>query len=493
MQVIAAIDQGTTSTRCLLFDRDLQVVALAQSEHAQLCPRPGWVEHDPEEIAQKTELVVQQALQAAHLTASDVAAIGIANQRETTVVWDRHTGQPVAPAIVWQDTRTAALCAELAREGGRDRFRDRVGLPLATYFSGPKLKWLLDSQPDVRERAARGDLLFGTMDTWLAWQLTGQHVTDVTNASRTMLMALDTLDWDPESLLTFGAPREMLPRIGPSSGVIGTARRWLPGVPVAGLLGDQQAALLGQGCVVPGSVKNTYGTGCFMLLNTGGRRSISRSGLITTVAYGLPNGKTHYALEGSIAVAGAAVQWLRDGLGLIANAAEIEALARTVEDNGDVYLVPAFNGLFAPHWRDDARGLLIGITSFTQRGHLARAVLEAVAFQTRDVLEAMQAELGSRIDGLSVDGGMTVNELLMQLQADILGIPVRRPRLVEATARGAALAAGLAVGWWSSLEDPALTTGTEREFSPSLPTAERERLYGRWQQAVTRSLGWAKA
>jgi len=493
MRVVAAIDQGTTSTRCILFDQKTRVVASAHKEHRQICPKPGWVEHDALEILDATEQVVAQAMDRARIEVSQVAAIGIANQRETTVVWDRHSTRPIAPAIVWQDTRTRGLCAELARHGGRDRFRDRVGLPISPYFSATKLKWLLDSQPDARERAARGDLLFGTIDSWLTWKLTGEHVTDVTNAGRTFLMNLGTMDWDDRMLQTFQIPRGMLPRIVSSSGTIGRARCWLPGVPVAGLLGDQQAALFGQRCFSPGMVKNTYGTGCFLLMNTGKEPVESTRGLVTTPAYRLEGGPTYFALEGSIAIAGAAVQWLRDALGLIRNSREVEELARSVSDNGDVYFVPAFSGLFAPHWRDDARGVVVGLTRFSHRGHIARAVLEATAYQVRDVLEAMQSDLERSIDSLYVDGGMTENDLLMQFQADILGVPVRRPRVAEATAVGAAMAAGLAVGFWSELEELSENVAVEREFSAQMQDDERGRLYGRWQQALTRSLGWVES
>jgi len=492
MRVVAAIDQGTTSTRCILFDQKTRVVASAHKEHRQICPRPAWVEHDALEILDATEHVVAEVMNRARIEVSQVAAIGIANQRETTVVWDRHSARPIAPAIVWQDTRTRGLCAELARDGGRDRFRDRVGLPISPYFSATKLKWLLDSQPDARERAARGDLLFGTIDSWLTWKLTGEHVTDVTNASRTFLMNLGTLDWDDQMLKVFQVPRGMLPRIVSSSGPVGPARCWLPGVPVAGVLGDQQAALFGQRCFSPGMVKNTYGTGCFLLMNTGKEPVKSTRGLVTTPAFRLEGGPTYFALEGSIAIAGAAVQWLRDALGLIRASREVEELARSVADNGDVYFVPAFSGLFAPHWRDDARGVVVGLTRFSHRGHIARAVLEATAYQVRDVLEAMQSDLERSIDSLCVDGGMTENDLLMQFQADILGVPVRRPQVAEATALGAAMAAGLAVGFWSGLEELSGGESVEREFCAQMHEQERARLYGRWQQALTRSFGWAE-
>ncbi|MBI4278333.1 MAG: glycerol kinase GlpK [Armatimonadetes bacterium] len=492
---VAAIDQGTTSTRCIVFDRRGAVVAADQQEHRQIYPQPGWVEHDPVEIWRRTRDVVRGALQKGTLAAADIAAVGVTNQRETTVVWDRKTGEPVHPAIVWQDTRTGAICAALSREGGPDRFRERTGLPLATYFSGPKLKWILDSVADARAAADAGTLLFGTVDTWLIWWLTGGpsggvHVTDVTNASRTMLMNLHTLDWDGEILRILGIPRQMLPEIRPSSGVYGTAAGDLAGVPVAGDLGDQQAALFGQTCFAPGEAKNTYGTGCFMLLNTGPAAVPSRHGLLTTLAYRIGAARPVYALEGSIAITGALVQWLRDNLGLISTSAEVETLARTVEDNGGVYVVPAFSGLFAPYWRSDARGVIVGLTRYVTKGHLARAALEATAYQTRQVLDAMHKDSGVALTALKVDGGMVRNELLMQFQADILGVPVIRPVVAETTALGAAYAAGLATGAWSGLDELRAHWQEERRWLPAMPAGERERLYRGWLKAVTRSFDW---
>ncbi len=486
---IAAIDQGTTSTRCLIVDHDGTVVASAQLEHEQYFPRPGWVEHDAGEIWERTVDVVGGALRDAHLTAGDIAAVGITNQRETTVLWNRATGEPVHPAIVWQDTRTAELIEGFGGTEGPDRFRTRCGLPLSTYFSGPKISWLLQTSPNLREQAEAGEIMFGTIDSWLLWNLTGVHATDVTNASRTMLMNLETLDWDPDILAAMGIPAAMLPEIRPSVGVFGTATGPLEGVPVAGILGDQQAALFGQGCFSPGDAKNTYGTGCFMLQNTGTLPVLSDNGLLTTVAYQIGDRPAVYALEGSIAVAGALVQWLRDNLGIIERSQDVEALAASVPDNGDVYLVPAFSGLFAPRWRTDARGTIVGLTRFTTAGHIARAALEATAYQTREVLEAMQADSGVELTRLKVDGGMVVNDLLMQFQADILGVPVVRPSVVETTAMGAAFAAGLAVGYWQELSDLQLDEGGRWE--PLQASGRRDALYARWKQAVERSFGWA--
>ena len=494
---VAAIDQGTTSTRCMIFDHAGHVVARAQKEHEQIYPRPGWVEHDPLEIWARTQEVVRAALAQAHLGPADLAAVGVTNQRETTVVWEKATGRPVYNAIVWQDTRTDALCHALAAEGGQDRFRARVGLPLATYFSGPKIRWLLDNVPGVREKAERGEVLFGTMDTWLIWNLTGgpqggMHVTDVTNASRTMLMNLDTLDWDAEILDILRIPRAMLPEIRSSSEVYGWAVGALDGVPVAGDLGDQQAALFGQTCFAPGEAKNTYGTGCFMLLNTGTTPVPSTHGLLTTVAYRLGNAPAVYALEGSIAIAGALVQWLRDNLAFFERSAQIEACARSVEDNGGIYFVPAFSGLFAPYWRSDARGVIVGLTRYVTKGHICRAALEATAYQTRDVLEAMNAEAGVPLTALKVDGGMVVNELLMQFQADILGVPVIRPVVAETTSLGAAYAAGLAVGFWRELDELRANWGQDKVWQPQMNPTERERLYRGWKKAVERTLGWVE-
>lgn len=492
---VAAIDQGTTSTRCLLFDREGRIAGQAQREHRQLYPHPGWVEHDPEEIWGRTRQVVDGALSAAGAAAGDVAALGITNQRETTVVWDRRTGRPFHNAIVWQDTRTDAICRQLAGTAGQDRLRARTGLPIATYFSGPKVRWLLENLPSLRAMAEAGDALFGTVDSYLVWKLTGgpgggHHLTDVTNASRTLLMNLDTLAWDDVLLAEVGVPRSMLPQIRSSAEVYGEARALLPGVPVAGILGDQQAALVGQTCFEPGQAKNTYGTGCFVLLNTGERPFPSRHGLLTTVAYRFGSAKARYALEGSIAITGALVQWLRDNLGLIQTSAEVEALAKTVENNGGVYFVPAFSGLFAPHWDSRARGLVAGLTRYANRGHLARAALEATAYQTREVIEAMAADSGVALASLRVDGGMVGNELLMQFQADILGVPVLRPRVSETTALGAAYAAGLAVGFWRDLDELRAQWALDRTWQPGMEPHERERLYRGWQRAVQRSLHW---
>src|SRR3954470_2772130 len=469
--VVAAIDQGTTSTRCILFDHDARIVAVEQIEHRQHLPRAGWVEHDAREIWANTRTVIGGALARAELNPGDVAAIGITNQRETTVVWDRATGEPVAPAIVWPDTRTQAICDALGPTG---RYRERTGLPLATYFAGPKIRWILD---EVRPT---GDLAFGTVDSWLLWNLTGAtvHATDATNASRTLLMDLDTLDWVPEIAEEMGIPLAMLPEIRSSAEEYGAvADGPLAGVPIAGILGDQQAATFGQACLEPGEAKNTYGTGNFLLLNTGTEKVLSKNGLLTTVCYDLPGAEPVYALEGSIAVTGSLVQWLRDNLGLISDAAEIESLARTVDDNGGAYIVPAFSGLFAPHWRPDARGVIAGLTRFVNRGHLARAALEATAFQTREVVDAMYADSGVRLTSLKVDGGMVGNELLMQFQADLLGVPVVRPVVAETTALGAAYAAGLAVGFWSSTDEIRANWAADRTWTPAMDATEREAGY----------------
>jgi glycerol kinase len=495
-QYIGAIDQGTTSSRFIVFDKHGAIVSVAQREHEQIYPKPGWVEHDALAIWRNTEAVIGEALARGGIKAGELAAVGITNQRETTVLWDRNTGAPLHNALVWQDTRTAELVATFARNGGQDRFRAHTGLPLATYFSGLKLKWLLDNVPGAREKAATGDALFGTIDTWVLWNLTGGaaggvHLTDVTNASRTQLVDLQTLDWDDELLAEFSVPQALLPRIAPSSASYGAAQiPALRGVPIAGILGDQQAALVGQTCFEPGEAKNTYGTGCFMLMNTGTRPVPSTAGLVTTVAYQLGDEPPCYALEGSIAIAGALVQWLRDNLGLIAKSAEVETLARKVEDNGDVYIVPAFSGLFAPYWRDSARGVITGLTRYANRGHIARAALEAVAYQTRDVLEAMETDSGIPIRELRVDGGMVANELLMQFQADQLGVSVVRPKVTETTALGAAYAAGLAVGFWSSRDELVRNWGVERRWHPKMAHAERAKLYAAWQKAVQRSFDW---
>jgi glycerol kinase len=489
MKYIASIDQGTTSTRCILFDHGGNVVAVAQKEHQQIYPRPGWVEHDPLEVWRNTQEVISQALSRVEGAAS-IAAIGITNQRETTVVWEKATGRPVYNAIVWQDTRTDVICNELAKDGGQDRLRAKTGLPLATYFSGPKIKWILDNVPGARQQAEAGELLFGNMDTWLIWNLTGAHVTDVTNASRTLLMNLHTLDWDDEILALLDIPRPMLPQIRSSSEVYGQAKGALGGVPVAGDLGDQQAALFGQTCYAPGEAKNTYGTGCFMLLNTGETPVPSTSGLLTTLGYKIGDRPAVYALEGSIAITGALVQWLRDNLGMIAKSAEVEDLARTVEDNGGIYFVPAFSGLFAPYWRSDARGVIVGLTRYVNKGHIARAALEATAYQTREVLDAMEKDSGVKLTSLKVDGGMVFNELLMQFQADILGVPVIRPKVAETTALGAAYAAGLAVGFWKDYDELRRNWGRDKEWQPQMDPARREALYAGWKKAVTRTFDW---
>lgn len=485
---VAAVDQGTTSSRCLVFNTETgALVAGAQQEFTQYFPKPGWVEHDANEIFDSVIAVVAQALNEASLTVADVAALGITNQRETTVLWDRETGEPVHRAIVWQDTRTDPLISELAADGGQDRFRDRCGLPLATYFAGPKARWILDNVPGLRQRAEAGRICFGTIDSWLIFRLTGEHLTDVTNASRTMLMNLNTLDWDEELCDAIGVPTAMLPQIRPSSAVYGTARGRFEGLTVAGALGDQQAALFGQGCYDVGDTKNTYGTGSFLLMNTGTDRVDSNAGLLTTVGYQLDGRPPVYALEGSIAITGALVQWLRDNLGIISNAAEVEELAETVEDNGDCYFVPAFSGLYAPHWRSDARGVITGLTRYVTKGHLARAVLEATAWQTREVAEAMRSDSGVDANDLRVDGGMTANNLLMQIQADVLGIPVIRPRIAETTALGAAYAAGLAVGAFDGVDQLRELWSEDRRW---LPQVNRDDDYKQWRKAVEKSKGW---
>jgi glycerol kinase len=497
-QYVLAVDQGTTSTRAIVFDHSGSIVSVGQKEHKQIFPRAGWVEHDPKEISANTRDVVNQALAKADLNTGDLAAVGITNQRETAVVWDRKTGEPVYNAIVWQDTRTQAIVEELgALGGGGDRYKAKVGLPLATYFSGPKVRWILDNVDGARQRAENGDLLFGNTDTWTLWNLTGGpnggvHATDVTNASRTMLMDLDTLSWDENIAGEMGIPVSMLPQIRSSSETYGSGGPGgvLKGVPIAGILGDQQAATFGQVCYEVGTAKNTYGTGNFMLLNTGEEKVASKNGLLTTVCYKIGDAKPIYALEGSIAVTGSLVQWLRDNLKIIGSAAEIEELAGSVEDNGGAYFVPAFSGLFAPYWRADARGALVGLTRFVDRGHLARAVLEATAFQTREVLDAMNADSGVALTELKVDGGMVANELLMQFQADILDVPVVRPKVAETTALGAAYAAGLAVGYWDGLDDLRKNWAEDKRWTPNLDTAERERVYRNWKKAVTKSFDW---
>jgi glycerol kinase len=490
---IGAIDQGTTSTRFIVFDQAGAIVASAQKEHAQIYPQPGWVEHSPVEIARNTDEVIEAALARGKLHLRDILAVGVTNQRETTVLWDRRTGAPLHNALVWQDTRVDPLVARYAaaEQGGKDRFRAVTGLPLASYFSGLKLKWLLGAVPDARARAAAGELCFGTVDAWVLWNLTGKHITDVTNASRTQLMSLQALDWDEGLLRAFDIPAPLLPRIASSSEVYGEiARGPLKGVPIAGILGDQQAALVGQTCFAPGEAKNTYGTGCFLLLNTGTKPVSSTAGLVTTVAYRFGTAPAHYALEGSIAISGALVQWLRDNLGLIGASAEVEALAASVADNGDVYIVPAFSGLYAPYWKEHARGVIAGLTRYATRGHIARAALEATAYQTRDVLAAMEQDSGIRLSELRVDGGMVVNELLMQFQADILDTPVVRPQVTETTALGAAYAAGLATGYWESTADLRRNWGVAKTWTPRMGKEQRARLYASWQKAVQRSFSW---
>ncbi|AFR48366.1 glycerol kinase GlpK [Gordonia sp. KTR9] len=493
---MAAIDQGTTSTRAMIFDHKGHVVGVEQLEHEQIFPRAGWVEHDAAEIWRNTRRVGAAALASAELTAKDIVACGLTNQRETTVIWERDTGKPVHNAIVWQDTRTDDLCTELAGDVGMDRYRDRTGLPLSTYFAGPKARWLLDSVDGLRERAENGELCFGTMDSWIAWNMTGgvdggRHVTDVTNASRTMLMDLRTQQWDPEICAEMGIPMAMLPEIRSSSGDFGALRGNgpLPGVPLSGILGDQQAATFGQACLEPGEAKNTYGTGNFLLLNTGTEPVFSEHGLLTTVCYRIGDQPARYALEGSIAVTGSLIQWLRDNLGLISQASDVEGLAAGVDDNGGAYFVPAFSGLFAPRWRPDARGVIVGLTRFVDKGHIARAALEASAFQTREVIEAMQADSGVELSTLKVDGGMVVNELLMQFQADILDVPVVRPVVNETTALGAAYAAGLAVGFWESEDEIRANWAEDKRWEPGMEAAERDRLYAGWNRAVEHSFG----
>ncbi|MFC6089487.1 glycerol kinase GlpK [Saccharothrix lopnurensis] len=499
-QYVAAIDQGTTSTRCMIFDHSGRVVSVDQKEHEQIFPRAGWVEHDADEIWANTRQVAAGALAKADLSAGDVVAVGITNQRETALVWDRTTGRPVHNAIVWQDTRTDRICQELGDlGGGQERYRARTGLPLATYFSGPKVRWILDNVEGAREKAEAGDLLFGNMDTWVLWNMTGGvnggvHVTDPTNASRTLLMDLDTLSWDEGIAADMGIPVSMLPEIRSSSEEYGRVRERgaLAGVPIAGILGDQQAATFGQACLSPGEAKNTYGTGNFVLLNTGTEKVMSENGLLTTVCYKIGSQAQVYALEGSIAVTGSLVQWLRDNLGMITSAAEVEQHARTVEDNGGAYFVPAFSGLFAPYWRSDARGAIVGLTRFVNKGHLARAVLEATAFQTREVIDAMNADSGVALTSLKVDGGMVVNELLMQFQADILGVPVIRPVVNETTALGAAYAAGLAVGFWASEDDIRQNWAQDKQWDPAMDEETRAERYHLWKKAVTRTFDWVE-
>jgi glycerol kinase len=492
---VGAIDQGTTSTRFMVFDHSGDVVASDQKEHEQIYPKPGWVEHDANEIWQRTTEVIEAALNKASLRASDLAAVGITNQRETAVVWDKTTGEPVHNAIVWQDTRTDRIIDELSEDGGQDRLRSQTGLPLATYFSGPKIKWIFDNVDGVKEKAESGDVVFGTVDSWVAWNLTGGtqnglHITDVTNASRTLMMDLQSLDWDDDILGLLDVPRAMLPEIKPSSEVYGDAAGVLQGVPLAGMFGDQQAAVFGQTCYSVGEAKNTYGTGNFLLLNTGTEAVQSKNGLLTTLGYKIGDQDAVYCLEGAIAITGALVQWLRDNLGMVKSAPEIEELAATVDDNGGCYFVPAFSGLFAPYWKGNARGVIAGLTRYVNKGHIARAVLEATAWQSREVVDAMNADSGVDLKSLKVDGGMVGNDLLMQFQADVLGVPVIRPKIAETTALGSAYAAGLAVGFWNQIEDLRENWLEDKRWDPSLDEGEREKEYGFWKKAVTRTFDW---
>lgn len=494
-KVVMAIDQGTTSTRAMLFDHSGSVVGMAQKEHEQFYPKPGWVEHDPLEIWAATQEVIEKVLAETGISKEDIAAVGITNQRETTLVWDKTTGKPYYPAIVWQDTRTDMICNKLAEEGGQDRFRSVTGLPLATYFSGPKIAWMLENIPDLRQAAEEGKAVFGNIDTWLLWNLTGGvdgglHYTDVTNASRTLMMDLQTLDWDDEILRTLSVPRKMLPEIKASSQIYGKAKGLLEGMPVSGILGDQQAALFGQTCFEPGEAKNTYGTGCFMLINTGNKPVASRCGLLTTVGYKIGDQAAVYCLEGSIAITGALVQWLRDNLRMIDSAPEIESLAKSVDDSGGIYIVPAFSGLFAPYWRSDARGVIVGLTRYINRGHIARAALEATAYQTREVLDAMEEDSGVKLKALKVDGGMVANDLLMQFQADIVDVPVIRPVVSETTALGAAYAAGLAVGFWKDFDELKANWQQDKVWTPNLDDAIRQKEYAGWKKAVRRTFDW---
>ncbi len=492
---IGAIDQGTTSTRFIVFDKQGNIVGVDQKEHKQFYPAPGLVEHDAVEIWNNTQDVIRNAMRISGLTADDIAAMGITNQRETTLLWNRRTGAPYGRALVWQDTRTSDICSELEKLGHKDLFQLRAGLPLATYFSGPKIKWLLQNIPGLLEDIQQDLVLFGNMDTWLIWNLTGGvnggvHITDVTNASRTMLMNLETLQWDEELLQILGIPLSILPRIVSSSEVYGHSCTLLAGVPISGDLGDQQAALFGQCCFTPGEAKNTYGTGCFMLLNTGTKPVQSRNGLLTTVGYRISNTPAVYCLEGSIAITGALVQWLRDNLQIIEKSSDIEPLARTVNDNGGVYFVPAFSGLFAPYWRSDARGVIAGLTRFANKGHIARAALESTAFQTREVLDAMQLDSGTKLSTLKVDGGMVVNELLMQFQSDILEVPVVRPSITETTALGAAYAAGLAVGYWKNQDELVSNWKKDKEWQPQMNRETSRLLYAKWKKAVQKTFDW---
>ena len=489
---IGAIDQGTSSTRFIVFDKSGRIISHAQKEHRQIFPKPGWVEHDPQEILSNSFEMIGAALARCNLSAGDIAAVGITNQRETALLWDKASGMPLHNAIVWQDTRVDAMVAQFAGDGGQDRFRAKTGLPLASYFSGLKLRWMLRNIPGARQKAEAGEALFGTVDSWLVWNLTDRlHITDVTNASRTQMMNIEACEWDDEMLAHFDIPHACLPEIRPSSSVYGQIRHApLQGVPLAGILGDQQAALVGQNCFAPGEAKNTYGTGSFLLMNTGTSPVASKAGLLTTLAYQFGDQMPHYALEGAIAITGALVQWLRDNLGLISKSDDIEALARSVEDNGDVYIVPAFSGLFAPYWRADARGLIAGLTRFSHKGHIARAALEATAYQVRDVVEAMQDDSGILLRQLKSDGGMVGNEFLMQFQADMLGAPVIRPQVRETTALGAAYAAGLAVGYWRNTDAMRENWAADKTWEPAMPEALRQQYYAAWQKAVGKSLDW---
>ena len=495
---VAAIDQGTTSTRCMIFNHSGEPVGIHQMEHKQIYPQAGWVEHDPMEIWARTQDVVKGAMANAGLTADDIVAVGVTNQRETTVVWDKTTGKPYYNAIVWQDTRTDKICNELAKDGGQDRFRDKVGLPLATYFSGPKVRWVLDNVPGVREAAEAGNAVFGNIDTWVIWNLTGgpnggAHVTDVTNASRTMLMNLETLDWDADICATMGIPMSMLPKVRSSSAVYGRTLADGPfggSIPVSGDLGDQQAATVGQACFSPGEAKNTYGTGCFMILNTGTTAVPSKNGLLTTLCYKFGDEPAVYALEGSIAITGALVQWLRDNLDFFDFSPHIEDYAKSVEDNGGVYFVPAFSGLFAPYWRSDARGAIVGLTRYVTKAHIARAALEATAYQTREVLDAMNADSGVPLTALKVDGGMVFNNTLMQFQSDVLAVPVVRPKVAETTALGAAYAAGLAVGFWKNTDEMRANWGVDHTWEPKEGSNASTDLYAKWKKAVTKTFDW---
>ncbi len=494
----AALDQGTTSSRAMIFDHSGRVVAVSQKEHEQIYPKPGWVEHDPKEIWARCQEVIDEAVEKAGASKDDITALGITNQRETAVVWDRTSGEPVYNAIVWQDTRTDKIIDELAKSGGQDRFRDKSGLPLATYFSGPKVRWILENVDGARDKADAGDLVFGNMDSWVIWNLTGgsdggMHMTDVTNASRTLMMDLRSLAWDNATAGTIGVPESMLPQIRSSSDVYGEVKTGaLAGIPIAGDLGDQQAATFGQTCFAVGEAKNTYGTGNFMLINTGSDLVHSKSGLLTTVCYRVGDQKPVYALEGSIAITGALVQWLRDNLKMIKAAPEVEELAATVDDNGGLYIVPAFSGLYAPYWKSDARGVFAGLTRYVNAGHIARATLEATAYQSAEIVEAMRADSGVELDSLKVDGGMVVNDTLMQFQADILGVPVIRPEVAETTALGAAYAAGLATGFWDNQEDLRENWAEDKRWHPQMDEEERKHNLHMWKKAVTRTFDWVE-